>query len=151
MYLVRHRLTSSYRQRLSRYRELRSRASATQENPPEPISATESSIGLNEESYLMINSQEILRLIEDRLLLLHTNEPFHIDIDNCRDQFQQYYTLFDAIKTLTQLWYETQSKWIFVRSALANLIGVNDDRIFFRELHQKFIHADQDFRVRNND
>ncbi|CAF1514427.1 unnamed protein product, partial [Adineta ricciae] len=143
---VRHRLTSSYRQRLSRYRELRSRASAAQENPPEPISATESSIGLNEESYLMINSQEILRLIEDRLLLLHTNEPFHIDIDNCREQFQQYYTLFDAIKTLTQLWYETQNRWIFVRSALANLIGVNDDRIFFRELHQKFIHADQDFR-----
>ncbi|UJR29306.1 hypothetical protein I4U23_010520 [Adineta vaga] len=143
---IQNRLTSSYRQRLSRYRELRARQSASQENPSKTISATETSIGLNEESYLMINSQEIFRLIEDRLLLLHTNEPFHIDIDNCREQFQRYYTFFDEIKILTQLWYETQNKWIFIRNALANLMEINDDRIVLKELYQKFIVVDQAFR-----
>jgi hypothetical protein len=63
----------------------------------------------------MINSQEILRLIEDRLLVFHTNEPFHLDIDDCREQFQQYYSLFDEIKSVTQLFFDTQSEWIFVR------------------------------------
>jgi hypothetical protein len=63
----------------------------------------------------MINSQEILRLIEDRLLVLHTNEPFFLDIDDCREQFQQSYSLFDEIKSVTQLCFDTQSKWIFVR------------------------------------
>ena len=43
----------------------------------------------------MINSQEILRLIDDRLLLLHTNEPFHLDIDDCREQLQQKFSAAD--------------------------------------------------------
>ena len=59
--LVQQRLTSSYRQRLSRYRELRSRTTATEKSPSEAILATEVS---NEEAFIMINSQEILRLIE---------------------------------------------------------------------------------------
>ena len=96
----------------------------------------------------MINSQEILRLIDDRLLLLHTNEPFHLDIDDCREQFQQSYSLFDKIECVTQLWFDTQSKWIFVRSALACLIGANDDRVLLHDLQQKFSAADQAFRVR---
>ncbi len=63
-YLGRNQLTSSYRQRLSRYRELRSRASTTHKTPTEGISGTEPSNEVNEEAYIMINSQEILRLIE---------------------------------------------------------------------------------------
>jgi hypothetical protein len=62
--LVRNRLTSSYRQRLSRYRELRSRTSTTHQTPTETIVATETSSEIIEEAYIMINSQEILRLIE---------------------------------------------------------------------------------------
>jgi hypothetical protein len=64
IYLVQRRLTSSYRQRLSRYRELRSRVSTAHENPSGTVLATEASTGFNEEAYIMINSQEILRLIE---------------------------------------------------------------------------------------
>lgn len=95
----------------------------------------------------MINSQEILHLIEDRFLLLHTNEPFHIDMDNCREQFQQYYTLFENVKEMTQTWFETQNKWMFLRSALANLTVTNDDQTFLKEIHLKFINADENFRV----
>ncbi len=62
-YLVRTRLTSSYRQPLSRYRELRSRTS-THKTPSDVILATETSNETPDESYIMINSQEILRLIE---------------------------------------------------------------------------------------
>lgn len=63
LYLVQNRLTSSYRQRLSRYRELRSRT-PTHKIPSETIIATEASGEVAEEAYIMINSQEILRLIE---------------------------------------------------------------------------------------
>ncbi len=64
IYLVRTRLTSSYRQRLSRYRELRTRSSATQKTPSETILGTEITTEITEDAYIMINSQEILRLIE---------------------------------------------------------------------------------------
>ncbi|CAF4673634.1 unnamed protein product, partial [Rotaria sp. Silwood2] len=110
---VRNRITSSYRQRLSRYRELRARTPTARKTPTEVIVTTESSIETIEEAYIMINSQEILRLIEDRLLLLYSNEPFHSNMDNRRDQFQQYYRLFDNVKEMTQLWFETQNRWIF--------------------------------------
>jgi hypothetical protein len=63
-FLVQNRLTSSYRQRLSRYRELRSRTSTAHKTPSEIILATEASSEVAEEAYIMINSQEILRLIE---------------------------------------------------------------------------------------
>ncbi|CAF4731322.1 unnamed protein product, partial [Rotaria sp. Silwood2] len=62
--LVRNRITSSYRQRLSRYRELRARTPTARKTPTEVIVTTESSIETIEEAYIMINSQEILRLIE---------------------------------------------------------------------------------------
>jgi len=58
--LVRNQLNSSYRQRLSRYRELRARTPTTQD----AIVATEVTNENTDESYIMINSQEILRLIE---------------------------------------------------------------------------------------
>ena len=65
VYVVRNnRLTSSYRQRLSRYRELRSRTPTAGQSQSEIISAVESSTETIEEGYIMINSQEILRLIE---------------------------------------------------------------------------------------
>ena len=62
--LVRNRLTSSYRQRLSRYRELRSRTPTAQKSQSETILAVETIAENTEENYIMINSQEILRLIE---------------------------------------------------------------------------------------
>ncbi len=95
----------------------------------------------------MINSQEILRLIEDRLLLLHTNEPFHTNIDTRREQFQQYYTLFDNVKEMTQLWFETQNKWIFLRSVLANLSVTNDDQSYLKQTFIKYKDVDESFRV----
>jgi len=48
---------------LSRYRELRSRT-PTHKTASETILATETSTEVAEEAYIMINSQEILRLIE---------------------------------------------------------------------------------------
>ncbi|CAF4550466.1 unnamed protein product, partial [Rotaria magnacalcarata] len=64
LYVVRNRLTSSYRQRLSRYREIRSRTPTAQKTPPEAILTTDPPAETVEEAYIMINSQEILRLIE---------------------------------------------------------------------------------------
>ena len=139
-----NRLTSSYRQRLSRYRELRSRTAVTQKSPSETILATEIS---TEEAFIMINTQEILRLIEDRLLLLHTNESFHGNVDTRQEQFQQYYSLFDHVKEMTQLWFETQNKWIFLRSALANLQPTIDEHAFIKDLLLKFNDVDENFRV----
>ncbi|CAF1139632.1 unnamed protein product [Adineta steineri] len=144
---VQKRLTSSYRQRLNRYRDLRSRTSMNQENSPGTVLAKETSIGHDDEAYIMLNSQELLRLIEDRSLLLHTNEPFHIDMDNCREQFQQYYILFDDIKYITQTWYEIQNKWMFLRSALVNLNITNDDQTYLKDFYQKFINVDESFRT----
>ena len=67
IFLVRSRLTSSYRQRLSRYRELRSRTPTAQKTPAEVSVVTEPSPNEStDESYIMINAQEILRLIEVR-------------------------------------------------------------------------------------
>ncbi|CAF5051465.1 unnamed protein product, partial [Rotaria magnacalcarata] len=99
-----------------------------------------------EEAYIMINSQEILRLIEDRLLLLHSNESFHSNIDNRHEQFQQYYVLFDNVKEMTQLWFETQNRWIFLRSALANLKVANDDQTYLKQIYIKFADIDETFR-----
>ncbi|CAF3428145.1 unnamed protein product [Rotaria socialis] len=143
---VRNRLTSSYRQRLSRYREIRSRTPTAQKSPPEAILTTDLSAETVEEAYIMINSQEILRLIEDRLLLLHSNESFHSNIDNRHEQFQQYYALFDNVKEMTQLWFETQNRWIFLRSALANLKVANDDQTYLKQIYIKFADIDESFR-----
>ena len=145
--LVQNRLASSYRQRLSRYRELRSRMSTAHKTPSEAIVGTEVTAEVTEEAYIMVNSQEILRLIEDRLLLLHTNEPFYANIDTRREQFQQYYTLFDNVKEMTQLWVETQNKWIFLRSALANLNATNEEQSTLKQIFVKFADVDENFRV----
>ncbi len=81
------------------------------------------------------------------MLLLHTNEPFYGNSDTRREQFQQYYTLFDNVKEMTQLWFETQNKWIFLRSALANLNATNDDQSYLKEIFMKFTDIDESFRV----
>ncbi|CAF1088574.1 unnamed protein product [Rotaria sordida] len=143
---VRSRITSSYRQRLSRYRELRSRTPTTRKTPTEIILITESPSEIIEEAYIMINSQEILRLIEDRSLLLYSNEPFHNNIDSRREQFQQYYRLFDNVKEMTQLWFETQNRWIFLKSALVNLNITIDDQTNLKEIYNKFTEIDESFR-----
>ena len=142
------RISSSYRQRLSRYREIRARSATTDRTPSETIVAKESSLEISEEAYLMINAQEILRLIEDRLLLLHSNESFHRTVDSRREQFQQYYRLFDNVKEMTELWFETQNKWIFLRSALANLNVQHQSPVNLREIYLKFSETDESFRVR---
>ncbi|CAF4982781.1 unnamed protein product, partial [Rotaria sp. Silwood1] len=143
---VRNRITSSYRQRLSRYRELRSRTPTAIKTSTEVLVTTEPSIDTVEEAYIMINSQEILRLIEDRLLLLYTNEPFHSNVDTRREQFQQYYRLFDNVKEMTQLWFETQNRWIFLRSALANLNIKTDEQTNLKQIYMKFTEIDENFR-----
>jgi hypothetical protein len=68
-------------------------------------------------------------------------------MDNCREQFQQYYTLFEDVKEMTQLWFEAQNKWMFLRSALVNLNVTNDDQRFLKQIHEKFTSADENFRV----
>ncbi len=81
------------------------------------------------------------------MLLLHTNESFYGNIDTRREQFQQYYTLFDNVKEMTQLWFETQNKWIFLRSALANLNVENDDQTYLKQIYVKYAEVDENFRV----
>jgi len=68
-------------------------------------------------------------------------------MDTRREQFQQYYTLFDNVKEMTQLWCETQNKWIFLRSALANIIMTNDDRTYLQQIFIKYADVDDNFRV----
>lgn len=80
-------------------------------------------------------------------MLLHTNESFHGNVDTRREQFQQYYSLFDNVKEMTQLWFETQNKWIFLRSALANLHSTNDENDFLKGILLKFNDVDENFRV----
>lgn len=48
---------------------------------------------------------------------------------------------------MTQLWYETQNKWIFLRSALANLNGINDDQTALKQIFIKYTDVDENFRV----
>lgn len=91
---------------------------------------------------------KVFVFFKDRLLLLHTNEPFHSNIDTRREQFQQYYTLFDNVKEMTQLWYETQNKWIFLRSALVNLNLPNDDQTELKQIFIKYTDVDENFRVK---
>ena len=64
--LVQARITSSSRQRLRRYRELRSRTPTVHKTPPETTVTSEAPTETTEGAYIMINSQEILRLIEVR-------------------------------------------------------------------------------------
>lgn len=82
-------------------------------------------------------------------MLLYSNEPFHNNIDNRREQFQQYYTLFDNVKEMTQLWLETQNRWIFLRSVLINLNIENDDQTHLKNIYVKFTEIDENFRVIN--
>jgi hypothetical protein len=48
---------------------------------------------------------------------------------------------------MTQLWFETQNKWIFLRSALVNLNGINDDQTYLKPIYLKFTDIDENFRV----
>jgi competence protein ComGF len=48
---------------------------------------------------------------------------------------------------MTQLWFETQNRWIFLRSALANLDGIDDDQTHLKEILMKFTDIDENFRV----
>jgi len=80
-------------------------------------------------------------------LLLHTNEPFSNEINTRREQFQQYYNLFDNVKEMTQLWFETQTKWIFLRSAFANFNLNTQASNYFQQIFIKFNEVDENFRV----
>jgi len=51
---------------------------------------------------------------------------------------------------MTQLWYETQNKWIFLRSALANLNISNDDQTYLKQIYIKYTEIDENFRVINS-
>ncbi len=82
-------------------------------------------------------------------MLLHSNEPFRGSVDSRREQYQQYYTLLDDVKRLTELWNETQNKWIFLRSALANLNVTDDNQSNLKDIHVKFIEIDENFRVKS--
>jgi len=79
--------------------------------------------------------------------LLHTNEPFSNEINTRREQFQQYYNLFDNVKEMTQLWFETQTKWIFLRSAFANFNLNTQASNYFQQIFIKFNEVDENFRV----
>lgn len=81
-------------------------------------------------------------------MLLHTNESFHGNADTRRDEFHQYYTLFDNVKEMTQLWLETQNKWIFLRNALVNLPTNSDEQEYFKGILLQFNEVDENFRVR---
>ena len=48
---------------------------------------------------------------------------------------------------MTQLWYETQNKWIFLRSALVNLNVTNDEQTYLKQIYVKFTDIDENFRV----
>jgi hypothetical protein len=48
---------------------------------------------------------------------------------------------------MTQLWFETQNKWIFLRSALANLNLTNDDQTYLKQIYTKYTDVDENFRV----
>jgi len=48
---------------------------------------------------------------------------------------------------MTQLWFETQNKWIFLRSALANLNVENDDQTYLKQIYVKYAEVDENFRV----
>ena len=50
---------------------------------------------------------------------------------------------------MTQLWLETQNKWIFFRSALANLTASNEDQSSLERISMRFIDIDENFRVMN--
>ena len=80
-------------------------------------------------------------------MLLHTNESFHGNSDTRREEFQQYYTLFDNVKEMTQLWFETQNKWIFLRNALANFPSNTDEQEYFKGIFIQFNEVDENFRV----
>lgn len=138
---------SSYRQRLSRYREIRSRSSQSDRKSPSETILAQETAEMNDEAYLMINTEEILRLIEDRLLLLHNNESFYSQRDSRQEQFQQYYRLFDNVQEMTQLWNQTQNKWIFLRSAIVNLNGTQLNSGQFKEILFQFKEIDEQFRV----
>lgn len=79
--------------------------------------------------------------------MLHTNEPFSNEINTRREQFQQYYNLFDNVKEMTQLWFETQTKWIFLRSAFANFNLNTQASNYFQQIFIKFNEVDENFRV----
>ena len=51
---------------------------------------------------------------------------------------------------MTQLWLETQNKWIFLRSALANLTASNEDQSSLERISMRFIDIDENFRVMNH-
>lgn len=51
---------------------------------------------------------------------------------------------------MTQLWFETQNKWIFLRSALANLNLENDDQTYLKQIYIKYTEIDENFRVINS-
>jgi hypothetical protein len=48
---------------------------------------------------------------------------------------------------MTQLWFETQNKWIFLRSALANLNLENVDQTYLKQIYIKYTEIDENFRV----
>lgn len=48
---------------------------------------------------------------------------------------------------MTQLWSETQNKWIFLRSALTNLNINNNDQTYLKQIFIKFQENDENFRV----
>ncbi|CAF1165003.1 unnamed protein product, partial [Didymodactylos carnosus] len=64
---VHRRLTSSYRQRLNRYRELRTRLSQTSSNTTPDIGGQSSQIT---EAYIVLNTEEILHLVEVIIYLI---------------------------------------------------------------------------------
>ncbi|CAF1283697.1 unnamed protein product, partial [Didymodactylos carnosus] len=80
----------------------------------------------------------------DRLLLLHCNESFHGN-DSRQKQFQEYYNTLGNIKRITELWAQTQNKWIFLRSALANLT-INENDRQMKQLQINFLDMDENFR-----
>ena len=67
-------------------------------------------------------------------MLLYQNESFHGNADRRREEFEQYYSLFDNVKEMTQLWFETQNKWIFLLNALANCPSNTDEQEYFFNL-----------------
>ena len=81
------------------------------------------------------------------MLLLHQNESFDGNADTRREEFQQYYTLFDNVKEMTQLWFETQNKWIFLRNALANCPSNADEQEYLKGIFLQFNEVDENFQV----
>ena len=50
---------------------------------------------------------------------------------------------------MTELWLEMQNKWIFLRSALANLTTSNENQLSLERISMRFIDVDENFRVMN--